>query len=289
MDDRSVELFLGDPGRSQITLVVNDVTDLAGNCVHPGSRVSLGYNLTVVPISATTLWRYQTNKTAPPAGWCEAEFDDTGWLTGAPLFASTRSFTFSPLDPIRTQLGLSSDIPTLYFRHSFVFRGDPTKVSLTMRHMIDDGAVFHLNATQVFNVAVGSTEHGSLALRSVGDAVYEGPVTLPTTSLRVGTNIVAVQVHQVATTSTDVVMGMEWTLQAPSEVLPPDGTIPPARIRIEPSAAGAVLWWDGCGRILQEAASLSGAEWVDVPGASSPHPLPGPAGRARFFRLVDRR
>jgi hypothetical protein len=54
----------------------------------------------------------------------------------------------------------------------------------------------------------GSASYSTFANRTVGDAVYEGPFEIPATSLVPGDNVLAVEAHQVNTTSSDIVFGM---------------------------------------------------------------------------------
>jgi hypothetical protein len=48
----------------------------------------------------------------------------------------------------------------------------------------------------------GAAAFGTLAGRTVGNAVWEGPFALPLTNLLAGTNVIAAEVHQSTTTST---------------------------------------------------------------------------------------
>jgi hypothetical protein len=72
--------------------------------------------------------------------------------------------------------------------------------------------VFHLNGTELtrFNFAAATVvTPTSLAETGVGDAVVTGPLTLPASLLRQGTNVLAVQVHQNNTASSDIVFGAQ--------------------------------------------------------------------------------
>src|SRR5207253_679149 len=58
---------------------------------------------------------------------------------------------------------------------------------------------------------IGMTDpisYGGFASRLVGDAAFEGPFEVPTTWLKQGDNVLAAEVHQNNSGSTDIVFGM---------------------------------------------------------------------------------
>jgi hypothetical protein len=90
--------------------------------------------------------------------------------------------------------------------------------------------------------------------------------------LIVGTNVIAAEVHQATSTSSDI--GWEMELQALPE--------PPApRINVVLLGADAVLYWNGPGYVLEEADVVTGP-WEP---ASTSSPAASPAFGTRFFRL----
>jgi hypothetical protein len=98
---------------------------------------------------------------------------------------------------------------TYYFRTRFNFTGNPADVVLQLSPFVDDGAIFYLNGQLLYNLAVTDTplNYNTPASRSVTEAVLEGPFSLPATNLIAGENVLAVEVHQVNSTSSDVVFG----------------------------------------------------------------------------------
>src|SRR5262249_25642212 len=106
---------------------------------------------------------------------------------------------------------------TAYFRTHFAFN-NPTppnrvvNVNLQANTIIDDGAAFYLNGAEVFRLGLPDPpaviSFGTAANRSIGDAALEGPFAFPTGGLADGDNVMAVEVHQINATSSDVVFGM---------------------------------------------------------------------------------
>src|SRR5262249_9237741 len=100
---------------------------------------------------------------------------------------------------------------TFYFRTHFNYAGSLAGVSLKLTTVLDDGAVFYLNGQEIFRLGMnaGPVTYTTLANRSITDANYEGPFTVPCTALQPGDNVIAVEVHQTSTTSSDITFGLK--------------------------------------------------------------------------------
>lgn len=156
-------------------------------------------------ISMTDVWKYNQTGDLTGSGWERTYFDDSSWASGsALLYVETANLPA----PKNTPLTLGR--LTYYFRKSFVFNGNPNAVSLRLYTVIDDGAVFYLNGNRIYSarMPIGTITYSTLASGTVGDASLEGPIDLPSTYLVRGTNVVAVEVHQSSSGSSDIVFGM---------------------------------------------------------------------------------
>jgi hypothetical protein len=170
--------------------------------------------VSLVPIDAPTLWRYNAAGTNPPANWNQPSFDDSAWPEGAALLADETG----PLpEPIRTPLVRSNQV-SYYFRKSFVFGGDTPGVTLRVRQVIDDGVVIYLNGFEVSRTGMpaGTISFNTAASRGVNDAIYEGPITIPAFALRTGANVLAAEVHQAAASGNDIVFGLALEARVPA-------------------------------------------------------------------------
>ena len=100
---------------------------------------------------------------------------------------------------------------TYNFRSAFQLDEDPLGVELYFRPVIDDGAVIYLNGEEVLRLRMpaGEIDSGTFASASVSNADYEGPFLIAGNALRRGVNLVAVEVHQRTSGSSDVVFGLE--------------------------------------------------------------------------------
>lgn len=266
------------------------------------------FSFTVLPkllvdISATQMWQFHAELDSSGATpvlrargedlgttWREPAYEDTaanGWVTGAALFADE---TGNTVEPVRTRfsrfpvLSPTVGISAIYGRTRFNFTGDPATAQLRIRHAVDDGAVVYLNGQEIhrFWIAAGDVTYATLA--GVGftptdhEAVYEGPFDVPATALVQGENVLAVEVHQNGTGSSDIVMGVQLQWMNPGA--------PPVESRFTNIAitGGQVrIEWTGPG-VLQESTTLLPGSWNDVT-ATSPYSPPGSNTGAKFFRF----
>ncbi len=105
--------------------------------------------------------------------------------------------------------------PTTYFRTRFTFQGNRTSTLLTLRPIVDDGAVFFLNGVEVLrlNLPGGSISFGTPASTNItGQSVLPGS-TIPTSSLRIGTNVLAVELHQAVSGLNDTAFSLELSAE----------------------------------------------------------------------------
>jgi hypothetical protein len=124
----------------------------------------------------------------------------SGTLT--PLTAPTGN----PGGALTTQL--TQGPTTHYFRRSFTFNGVKERTTLTLQHMVDDGAVIYLNGAEVarVNMPAGAVAHSTPAASDIDGAFLSNAITIPTAALVVGTNVLAVEVHQ-HSSNPDMVFG----------------------------------------------------------------------------------
>jgi hypothetical protein len=156
----------------------------------------------VVPFDQ--VWRYEASGRNLGTAWEEIDYDDSVWPSGpGPL-----GFEDAVLpEPIRTTFPNSGGV-TYYFRATFNFPFHPADAELVFTNLIDDGAVFYLNGEEILRVGMpeGPIDFSTPAGRTVGDARFE-TTTVRTKPLLEGTNLLAVEVHQLNTISSDLVWG----------------------------------------------------------------------------------
>ncbi|MBC8003174.1 MAG: lamin tail domain-containing protein, partial [Opitutaceae bacterium] len=156
-------------------------------------------------VTITSPWKYQSTSDLTGINWIAPGFDDSGWGSGLSLFYNETAALPAPKN---TPLPLGRT--TCYFRTHFNVVGNPAGVLLSLSTVIDDGAVFYLNGQEIYRLRMpgGTVTYDTLTSAGVGDAVLEGPFLLPGSALVTGDNVFAVEVHQSATNSSDIVFGM---------------------------------------------------------------------------------
>ncbi|MBL9135744.1 MAG: lamin tail domain-containing protein [Verrucomicrobiales bacterium] len=169
---------------------------------------------TQVWIAAGDTWRYLDDGSDQGTAWRTAGFSDAGWPAGPAKMG------FGDAD-MRTTLRRTIDgtpSTTFYFRKTFTVADPSGVVGLKVRLMRDDGAMVYLNNQLVFrsNMPEGNVTASTLASEVVGGAdetAYFDQIVDPT-SLVSGENLIAVEVHQQNSGSTDVSFDLILEAQA---------------------------------------------------------------------------
>ena len=189
---------------------------------------------TTTLIEVDDVWSYYQSGN-PGSTWNQRTFNDNAWPTGAGLLYVEGSALPGPKN---TPLTLGQD--TYFFRTSFTL-DNLENLELTAQTIVDDGFIMYLNGTEILRVGVaaGQSGPGVFANRTVGNAGLETFSRLPTSALRVGENVIAVEVHQTAPGSSDVV----WGLQLDATVKGPTSWTPGAANATGASAPVLPLVW----------------------------------------------
>ncbi|MFC1759247.1 hypothetical protein ACFL2H_10850, partial [Planctomycetota bacterium] len=84
-------------------------------------------------------------------------------------------------------------------------------VTASISTQVDDGFVVYLNGEEVVRVGMpnGNIDFDTFANRNVNEAQVEGPFAMPSNLFVDGVNVFAVEVHQTALNSSDLVFGLE--------------------------------------------------------------------------------
>ena len=158
------------------------------------------------PVAPATVavWKYLDNGTDQSTQWRARNFDDSAWAAGpAELgYGDTQNtvVSYGP-DPANKYI-------TTYFRHHFTV-ADPTLYhGLTIRAVIDDGAVIYLNGEEVVrrNLPVGDINYKTQALDNITAATEQTfwVYAIPASALVAGDNVIAVELHQFEPVNADI-------------------------------------------------------------------------------------
>lgn len=189
-------------------------------------------NFTLVPISGT--WRFNDTGADLGSVWRAADYDDGAWASGAGLLTLNAGVL-----PAAASTALAEGRTTYYFRRSFSYSGATSNVTLDVRAVVDDGAVFYLNGVEVYrqNMPAGPVFYTTSAVNPVGDAGFANPIVVPASSLVQGMNVLAVEVHQVTSATGIVLTGGGLTLVEEGPV----GGTPPMNLARQAGASPFVI------------------------------------------------
>jgi hypothetical protein len=233
------------------------------------SRVTNVVATSVPFIVETNVWKY--NQTGiPGAEWIAPDYrEEDAWPAGAALLYVESS---AKAWPKNTPLTLGR--MTYYFRSHFQVTNDLAGARISLYAFIDDGAVFYLNGREVLrlHMPAGAVSYDTRA--EDHESALEGPYTLSVTNLQAGDNVMAVEVHQVNDSSSDIVFGLSLRadisvtnivtnpLSSPvrlSEIMARNATVP--------DGAGGVADWIELRNPSSAAVDLAGMSLTDDPAA----------------------
>ena len=114
---------------------------------------------------------------------------------------------------------------TTYYRRSFSVSDPSAYSALTVRLQRDDGGVVYLNGTEVFrsNMPSGAIDFQTEAASSVRDEDAFVEASVDAGLLRAGTNVVAVEIHQHGTRSSDTSFDLELLAKSAASPAPTTG------------------------------------------------------------------
>ena len=172
----------------------------------------------LVPAGAN--WTYLVAGTDQGTAWRGLSFDDSSWAEGpAELgYGDTGEATVVGFGP-----NAEAKFVTSYFRHTFNVDDASVFTNFLVRLVRDDGAIVYLNGVEIFrsNMPEGDVSFSDLAPGAV-DGDDETDFFLHSfldNHLSDGSNVLAVEVHQVNVASSDLSFNLE--LLANFEPVPP--------------------------------------------------------------------
>ena len=175
----------------------------------PGSRLSPFIAAAPIPsielVSAGSAWKYLDNGTNQGTAWKETSFNDAAWKTGN---AELGYGDGAEATVVSYGSSSTNKYITTYFRKTFAVTDISTITGLDLSLIRDDGAAVYINGIEVYrnNLPTGTIYYNTLAPSAI-DGTNESAFVLANISssaLVNGTNLIAVEIHQNARTSSDI-------------------------------------------------------------------------------------
>ncbi len=191
-------------GTANFTFKVND-----GSLDSLPATVTLNVNPPPPPPSqvlvlTNSTWRYLDTGVDPGTAWRGLGYDDTAWGSGN----AQLGFGDGDEATVINSAPNGSPLITAYFRKIFVVSNANQIASLALRLFRDDGGIVYINGVEVFrsNMPAGTNvNYFTLAASAAADdGNTPFSATVSASMLVNGLNVVAVEVHQNAVTSSDL-------------------------------------------------------------------------------------
>jgi hypothetical protein len=255
-------------------------TDTRGNTA---TSAPVSISLQTGLVHGGSVWKYLDDGSNQGTAWRNPAFNDNAWASGpAQLgYGDGDEATLVSYGP-----DMNNKYITTYFRRTFAVSDISVFTNLLLRLMRDDGAVVYLNGIEVFrsNLPGGTIAYNTLASASADESVAFYSATLSTNQLINGANLLAVEVHQSATNSSDLSFDLELIGRGP---------VAPPVLSIQRRGDNAVLFWSALtsGLHLESASTLPPIDdWSDVTGSvvttnGQNQVAIALSGPATFFRL----
>lgn len=157
------------------------------------------------PITMNGTWRFSDNGANLGTAWTAPHYNDSSWKAGKPQlgYGDGDEATVIGFGP-----NANAKYITSYFRHTFTVSNLASMDSVVFNLIRDDGAIVYLNGTEIYrsNMPAGAVTFTTVASSAVGgaDESRQFRFSLPKNVLLLGKNVLAVEVHQDAGTSSDL-------------------------------------------------------------------------------------
>lgn len=152
-------------------------------------------------ISSGTSWKY-FDQGSMPANWNTSAFNDGAWASGAAQlgYGEGDEATVVSYGP-----DANNKYTTTYFRKTFSVADTVGFAALSGNILVDDGAVIYLNGVEMTRMLMpgGTITYSTFALDGTIEGAYTA-FTIPKGLIKPGTNVLAVEVHQINASSSDL-------------------------------------------------------------------------------------
>ncbi len=205
-----------------------DNTDprLPGGTVAPGALAYTASQQTDTLVPTGAVWRFSdtgANLLGSDIVFGHASWSSTNWKhpafnTESPLWgtgAAELGYADSPVTTVSYGTNANAKYITTYFRRNFTVTNLAQITAVTMRIKRDDGAIIYINgreagrANMTSNLVYQSTTVAPFGVGGVDEETFFDVPGVPVSLLQEGANVIAVEMHQNAATSSDLSFDLE--------------------------------------------------------------------------------
>ncbi|MBO4641972.1 MAG: lamin tail domain-containing protein [Bacteroidaceae bacterium] len=154
-------------------------------------------------------WSYYDQGSLDGKNWKSTDYNDQNWQSGkAPLgYANSDKSMYSMINTTIDYGGNAGNKrPTYYFRKKITLNEQPDEDYLiNLNYKVDDGFRIHVNGVDVGGYrSLEGTVYSDVTNAWASDVPDEGTFQINPSVLHLGENIIAVEVHNTSTSSTDI-------------------------------------------------------------------------------------
>jgi len=186
-----------------------------GGASGTSAPVNVGVSAPVLPVTNDFIvfgsaWKYHDKGQDLQTAWVQLLYDDTTWSNGLAQLGYGDNDETTRIEDNPTPGYNATDVDryiTSYFRKFFSVTNATAYTNLSLRLLRDDAGVVYLNGSEIYrspNMPTGSINYQTTTLSPNGENTID-TASFATSGLLVeGTNILAVEIHQQGSTSSDV-------------------------------------------------------------------------------------
>jgi len=208
-------------------MVFNGMSDIKGNYIAPYTRIGVSVPIVTSLTKISDTWLYYANNFFDPNGMAiyrnhtasawygmnyVVDLNEGLWAPGNGILWQDNNNQGQACagDVFNTQISFQNP-PTLFRR---TFSLPPTSGSngiLAFRFIVDDGMILYLNGEEIYryNMPAGVPNELTRATTAFGTVACVTNISIPLTSLKAGTNVIAAGVYQAAASEADTIFGLE--------------------------------------------------------------------------------
>lgn len=203
--------------------VTTDGSDprLPGGAVNPEAQAFTGSSVNTTLVSRGSMWKFLDDGTDfATTAWRQPAYDDSAWVEDDAEFGygdgdEATVVSYGPFS--------SEKYITTYFRKKFNVANVAAVSSLVLELKRDDGAVVYINGTEVWRanmeegIVIGPDTLAFVGQREPEENSFFLKNDVPPAVLVDGENTIAVEVHQILQTSSDLSFDFSLTASVPSD------------------------------------------------------------------------
>ena len=186
----------------------------------PGEGPAEDAGQTTKIIGLGSVWKYDQSGADNGTSWRELEFNDSAWTEGPGIFGKEGLSNKMPDPGFQTPWTTGGKF-TYYLRKDFNWSGAFRSAKIIMDGVFDDGIVVYLNGQEIGRklMPAGTVNWQTPGQR--GEAKYGSIIQGDITGLlKSGRNVLAVEIHNERSGSSDIVFGADVSIST----IPPDLT-----------------------------------------------------------------